>query len=245
MAAELCIRSGRIALKDGDRAFRLEIDDFALGAGQAVALTGTSGAGKTLLLELLGLLRAPGAGTVYLHRDGQGGETDLAALWAQGPRNPDLARLRGVLFGFVPQTGGLLPFLTVAENIALPQRVNHRPDAARCRALMARLGIADIAALRPGALSIGQRQRAAIARALAHRPAFVIADEPTAALDPETADAVLALLLETARAEGAGLILSSHDIPRMERFGIARRALVPGRHGASEAVSRLQTVVPC
>ena len=110
---------------------------------------------------------------------------------------------------------------------------------------MARLGIADIAALRPGALSIGQRQRAAIARALAHRPAFVIADEPTAALDPETADAVLALLLETARAEGAGLILSSHDIPRMERFGIARRALVPGRHGAGEAVSRLQTVVPC
>ena len=79
MAAELCIRSGRIALKDGDRAFRLEIDDLALGAGQAVALTGTSGAGKTLLLELLGLLRAPGAGTVYLHRDGQGGETDLAA----------------------------------------------------------------------------------------------------------------------------------------------------------------------
>lgn len=245
MTAQLCIRSGRIALKDRDRAFRLEIDELSIGAGQAVALTGASGSGKTLLLELLGLLRAPGPGTVYLRRDGQGGEADLAALWAHGPRSPGLARARGAVFGFVPQTGGLLPFLTVAENIALPQQVNERPDEARCKVLMERLGISDVAALHPGALSIGQRQRAAIARALAHRPPFVIADEPTAALDPESADTVLALLLETARAEGAGLILSSHDIPRMERFGIARRALVSGAGGKGEVVSRLQAVVPC
>lgn len=218
--AGLRLTSGRIDLRDGDRAFRLQVDDFRLEPGEAVALTGASGSGKTLLLELLGLLRAPGQGTAY-----RLGDTDLAALWAEGSRSVALARGRGTSFGFVPQTGGLMPFLTVAENIALTQTICERAEPERVRALINRLGLSDVAALRPGALSIGQRQRTAIARSLSHRPPFVIADEPTAALDPESADTVLELLLEVARAEGAGVILSSHDIPRMERFGIARWAL--------------------
>lgn len=209
-----------VTLSDGDRRFALTVDRLDLAPGAAVALTGPSGAGKTLLLELLGLLRAPARGAYHA------GGIDLAALWGQGARGAALAAARGRVFGFVPQSGGLLPFLTVAENVALPQRVTGRPDAARVTALIDRLGIGPVRGLRPGALSIGQRQRTAIARALSHRPAFVIADEPTAALDPEAADTALSLLLEAARDDGAGLILSSHDLPRMDRFGIPQARLV-------------------
>jgi putative ABC transport system ATP-binding protein len=224
MTEGLHIRDGLVSLGDAGRVFRLEVRHLDLEPGQAVALTGASGSGKTLVLELLGLLRAPGPGTRFDWHDGKGTH-DLAALWAKGPRSGALARRRGALFGFVPQTGGLMPFLNVAENIALPQRVNGRMDAPWVSDLIARLGLGDVAELLPGALSIGQRQRCAIARALAHRPPFVIADEPTAALDPNAADTVLALLLEVAADQGTGVILSSHDVARIGRFGIKRLAL--------------------
>lgn len=236
--AGLRLTNGRIDLRDGDRAFRLEVDALALEPGETIALTGASGSGKTLLLELLGLLRAPGHGTAY-----HSGDTDLAALWAQGARSAALAQGRGRVFGFIPQTGGLMPFLTVTENVALPQAIANRRDPARVTTLIDRLGLADVATLRPGALSIGQRQRTAIARALAHRPPFVIADEPTAALDPDSADRVLELLLEAARQDGTGVILSSHDISRMQRFDIPRRALTVTTEG-NAAISRLEAK-PC
>ena len=234
MGEGLRIRNGHIALNDGDRSFRLQIDRLDLAPGQAVALTGASGAGKTLVLEMLGLLRAPGPGTQYDWH-----QTDLAGLWAQGPRGVDLARTRGRLFGFVPQTGGLMPFLNVSENIALPQRINDCEDTHWRDDLIDRLGLRDVADMAPGALSIGQRQRTAIARSLAHRPPFVIADEPTAALDPDSADGVLNLLLEMAAGQGCGVILSSHDVARIDRFGIARMALRVQTGDDGQVISRL------
>lgn len=218
----LSIENANVALRDGRRLFRLRIDRLDLETGAAVALTGASGSGKTLLLELLGLLRAPGAGTAYRWSDPAGDSQDLVRLWRSGARSTGLARMRGRLFGFVPQTGGLVPFLTVAENISLPQRLLGQLDGVWTQAMMTRLELDDIAGLFPAALSIGQRQRVAVARALAHRPPFVIADEPTAALDPVRADAVLTLLLETAREQGAGVVLSSHDPDRMMRLGVPR-----------------------
>lgn len=238
MARGLTLTDGRIELRDGDRAFRLQVDQLVLEPGQAVALTGASGSGKTLLLELLGLLRAPGAGTVFSCAG-----RDLAGLWSRGARNADLARMRGQLFGFVPQTGALMPFLSVTDNIALPQRVTGRVDAAWCTSLIDRLGIDDVASLMPGALSIGQRQRVAIARALAHRPPFVIADEPTAALDSDSADVVLELFLSAAADQDCGVILSSHDTGRVARFDIARlRLTTEARNGV--VTSRLEQQ-PC
>lgn len=216
----LTLRHGRIELHDGDHAFRLVADSFALQPGQTVALTGASGSGKTLFLELLGLLRSPEGGTEYTCS----GE-NLIDLWKDGPRSAALARRRGGLFGFVPQTGALMPFLTVAENIALTQNVTKRQDASWCTHLMDRLGLTSFASMMPGSLSIGQRQRVSIARALAHRPAFIIADEPTAALDSESADVVLELLLSVAADQNCGVILSSHDLDRLSRHDISRMSL--------------------
>jgi putative ABC transport system ATP-binding protein len=220
----LTVRNGAIEVADIDRVFRVEIDALDLPPGGVIALSGASGSGKTLILEVLGLLRPPAKETLYAAAG-----NDLAALWSRGADGDELPLMRATLFGFVPQTGGLLPFLDVSDNIALPQRICDRPDAVWRAELMERLGLADLRTLLPDALSIGQRQRVAIARSLAHRPAFVIADEPTAALDAQSADQVLALLLEVARDTGAGLLLSSHDTDRIARFGIEMRRLEPAK----------------
>lgn len=232
MAAGLDLERLEARLSDGDRRFALRVQGLRLASGAVWALTGNSGTGKTLFLEMLGLLRAPEPGSRLIWQEA-GQAQDLAALWQGGARHPGLARWRAKVFGFVPQSGGLVPFLTALENVALTQRITGRLDPGRIQALMARLGLAGVAGLRPAALSIGQRQRVAIARALAHRPAFILADEPTSALDPDTADAVMGLLLEEASEAGAGVILSSHDHARLQRAGLQRlqftaRALADG-----------------
>jgi putative ABC transport system ATP-binding protein len=233
-----------VLLRDQDRVFELEIENIDLSAGQAAVLTGASGSGKTLALELLGLLRPPLSTSVYSITHPGGNSKDLAGLWTHGARSEALASARGHLFGFVPQTGGLMPFLSVAENIALPQKLTGRIDPDWCDALIGRLGLVDVAHMAPGALSIGQRQRTAIARSLSHRPAFVIADEPTAALDPESAAAVLDLFLEQARTQNCGIILASHDRENRKRRDFTRWHLT-ARAGEGEHIKSTLEVVSC
>lgn len=220
-------------LADGDRSFRLSVTDLDLPAGAVLAVTGASGSGKTLFLELLGLLRA-GDGDIAYHLHAANGQaTDLGALWASGNRSSRLSAARGSLFGFVPQSGALIPFLSVVQNVALTQQIAGRPDIGRVHDLLDRLGLSAVKSNRPDSLSMGQRQRVAIARALAHNPSFLIADEPTAALDRDAAETVMTLLLETASADGVGVILSSHDTDHLHRLGLSRfhfssRAIAPG-----------------
>ncbi len=228
-----------VALSSGDARFRLIVDDLALAPGAMVALTGESGAGKTLLLEVLGLMRAPKPGGRYTHTAPDGRESDLATLWRAGPNGRALTQARGTIFGFVPQTGGLLNFLSVRENVALPQKLFGHIDAGWVETLLDRMGLSAQADLLPSKLSVGQRQRAAIARALAHRPAFVIADEPTAALDPERSEDVLALFLNMAAENRCGVLLSSHEVDRITRLGLPRLNLSVRREGET-TVSRLQ-----
>jgi putative ABC transport system ATP-binding protein len=215
----------------GPGAFVLEVEHFCLRAGEAVAVAGPSGSGKSTLLDLAALAVAPDhAGVLSV-----AGE-DAAALWRSGDAEA-LARLRARGIGYVLQTGALLPFITVRANIALPQRLSGRGDLAHVEALADTLGIADVLDRKPAALSVGQRQRAAIARALSHRPALVLADEPTASVHPEMADTVLALLIGQTEAHGAALLLATHDPERALRFGLPVVPVTPV-HGESRSILR-------
>lgn len=202
---------------DGQR-YRLEIPALQLRAGRRIALIGASGSGKSTLLDLLALVLSPDPGGVQRWNDG-GQCLDLAALWQQG-RHDELAALRARAFGYVLQTGGLLGFLSVRGNIQLPRELLGLPVAGVVEQLAEQLGIADLLDRLPGRLSVGQRQRVSIARALAHRPAIVLADEPTASLDPLNAERVMQLLVEQAAARDLCLVISTHDRALAERYGL-------------------------
>jgi putative ABC transport system ATP-binding protein len=168
-------------------------------AGEFVALLGDSGVGKSTLLNCIAGLDEASSGSVRL--DGQ----DVGALGAD-----DRARLRRQHLGFVFQAFHVLPHLDVAQNVALPLRLLGRRDDARVHQLLEAVGLAGLGARMPAQLSGGQLQRVAIARALVHRPALILADEPTGNLDPATASRVLDVLLAQARVDGAACLLVTH-----------------------------------
>lgn len=221
----LSIENLGVELADGDRRFRLRVDQLEIRRGETIGISGPSGTGKTLLLELLGLLRKPDNGGCYNLVSRDGAPTDLCRIWSDSAVAPARARLRGSLFGFVPQSGGLVPFLTLRDNVRLTQEISGRLDPGWIDTLCDRLGLVDVQNMLPGKLSIGQRQRASVARALAHRPEVLIADEPTAALDPANAAETMRLLFEVAAIEGNAMLLSTHDLDLLERFPTRRLSL--------------------
>lgn len=206
----------------GGAAFTLEVEALRLDPGALVAVTGASGTGKSTLLDVAALARRPDA-VGRLEVAG----IDAAALWARGASDA-LAGLRARHFGYVLQTGGLVPFLTIGANAELAQDLAGRRDQTHLAALAERLGIGALLNRMPASLSVGQRQRAAILRALAHRPALVLADEPTASVHPDMAAAILALLAEQAREAGAAVLLATHDAPAAHAAGFLEMALQPG-----------------
>lgn len=175
--------------------------DFQASQGAVVRLLGPSGSGKSTLLALLAGLLTVQHGAVVVAG---------IALGGMGPRQLDAWRARHL--GFVPQRLHLAEGLSVAQNLALPDVAAGRPvDRTRIAQLVDRLGLQALQARRPGALSLGQAQRVAVARAVLHRPQVILADEPTAHLDDATAQATLALLAEAAAGEGATLVVATHD----------------------------------
>jgi putative ABC transport system ATP-binding protein len=174
-----------------------------LAAGQYVAIVGESGAGKSTLLNLIAGLDRPDGGRIEIGGD------DIGALDEAGR-----TRLRRQRVGFVFQAFHILPHLTVAQNVELPlvlQGVATDERRARAQALLAEVGLGDRGSSAPRELSGGELQRVAVARAIVHRPALLLADEPTGNLDPETADGVLTLLATTIRRSGACGILVTHS----------------------------------
>jgi putative ABC transport system ATP-binding protein len=212
----LDIRNLHVTRRAGAYAFRLEVPALALAQGAALALLGKSGSGKSTMLDLLALALPPdGAERFGFAPDGTAA-IDLSAPWRGSTAIQDRTRAHHI--GYVLQTGGLLPFLSVRRNIALPAEIAGRPAPDRVELLARRLGVAHHLDRMPHALSVGERQRVAIARALVHQPPLVLADEPTSALDPSLAVEVMDLLLAETRAEGAALIVATHDHDAAERL---------------------------
>ena len=190
--------------------FRLVVPRIQIHAEENIALIGHSGCGKSTLLDMLALILRPDSSDEMRLHPVQSDSHDIAALWRRD-RFSRLSQLRKQHIGYVLQSGGLLPYLTVRENIELPRRLLKLPDDDSINSISKVLGISRQLDKLPGLLSAGERQRAAFARALSHRPSILIADEPTAALDPITAHKIMAVVMEVIRGLKITLITASHD----------------------------------
>ena len=190
--------------------FRLVVPDIKISAKENIALIGHSGCGKSTLLDILALISKPDdLDQMSLHPvDGE--SHDIAKLW-ESDKQSKLSQIRKQHIGYVLQSGGLLPYLTVRENIELPRKLLNLPDDDSIGSISKVLGIDRQLDKLPGLLSAGERQRASFARALSHRPSILIADEPTAALDPITAQKIMAVVMEVIRGLNITLITASHD----------------------------------
>ncbi|OYQ15752.1 ABC transporter ATP-binding protein [Pseudomonas mandelii] len=211
----LLVRRGEGALAHHVRLPRLQI-----GAGEILAITGESGSGKSTLLEAIGLLLAP----VELERFRLGAtqDQDIAQLLATDDQ-PALAAVRSRHLGFILQSGGLLPFLNVRDNISLPRRLLGMPvKSAHIDHAVEVLRLQGLLDKQPQALSIGERQRVACVRAIAHEPLLLLADEPTAALDPHSARRLFELLLSLVSSMGLSALVVSHDWALLKDFGLPR-----------------------
>ena len=177
--------------------------DLAVRQGEIVALLGPSGSGKSTLLQAVGLLEGGFEGSIRI----QGEE---AAQLSESERT----RVRRDLLGFVYQFHHLLPDFTALENVVLPQLVRGATRAEareRAESLLGTLGLAERLTHHPSKLSGGEQQRVAVGRALANRPALVLADEPTGNLDEATADVVFAEFLRLVRDEGSAALVATHN----------------------------------
>lgn len=178
----------------------LKATDFSIEAGEFVAIIGPSGSGKSTFLTIAGGLQTPSSGQLII--DG----TDYTHL-----SEKERSRLRFKSVGFILQASNLIPFLTVQQQLELVDHLTGSKEKAKANQLFDDLGITGLKHQLPQELSGGERQRAAIARALYHDPALILADEPTASLDTEKAYEVVKLLAKESKEKNKAIIMVTHD----------------------------------
>jgi ABC-type lipoprotein export system ATPase subunit len=179
----------------------LNVPHFAVAAGEQMVLVGRSGSGKTTLLHIIAGITRPDRGRVVL--DG----IDICTLSAGG-----VDRYRAAKLGYVFQTFNLLPGFSALENVMLGMTfARGKKDAARAARLLERVGLSHRKGHYPGKLSVGEQQRVAVARALANRPRLLLADEPTANIDPANQQMIIDLIRETCREEQIALVIVTHS----------------------------------
>lgn len=220
--------------QDGGHSYILHIPYLDIHPGERVLITGPSGCGKSTFLDMLGMVLRPDKGDTFLfypEAGKQGSACDVVHAWNKG-QGEHLASWRRHV-GYVLQTGGLLPFIRVQENIEMPRNLLGLAPDGLVSSLAERLGIEHLLGKYPAQLSVGERQRVSIARALSARPALILADEPTAALDPENAHNVLELFMEIVEQLGVTLILVTHA-PEQIPQGFRRLTITPARVNRAE-----------
>jgi putative ABC transport system ATP-binding protein len=217
-------------IESGARAYVLKIPCLEVRAGDKIVITGPSGSGKSTVLDMLGLILTPDPGGVFRLAPQADKTYDIPELW----RRRDFAKLAHLRaqMGYVLQTGGLLPFLSARQNLNL--HPGPGPDLP-LEPLARQLGIFDALPKMPGHLSVGERQRIAIARAIVSRPLLVLADEPTAALDPRHAAIVMDIFAGMVDEYRLTLIMATHD-PTLAPFGARQFAIEQSGGGLSQAV---------
>jgi putative ABC transport system ATP-binding protein len=185
----------------------VDVDTFDIADAEQVALVGTSGSGKTTLLHLIAGIHSPDSGSIVFRR-ADGSAIDVATL-DEAQRD----QFRGANVGYIFQTHHLLTGFTALENVLLGMSFTGRSaDRGWAEHLLAEVGLKERLHYRPAKLSVGQQQRVAVARALANRPRLVLADEPTGALDPGSAQTTLDLIRKLATEASAALLLVTHDL---------------------------------
>jgi putative ABC transport system ATP-binding protein len=193
---------------DGNRLTVLDIASFELAAGEQVLLMGQSGSGKTTLLHVIAGISRPDSGSVAI------AGTDITQLSeAAGDR------FRAQHLGYIFQTFNLLAGFSAVENVLLGMSfAGRRPDVARAKELLSRVGLGHRLTHKPAALSVGEQQRVAVARALINRPKLLLADEPTANVDARNQQQIVELIRQTCREENISLLMVSHWQQLAEQF---------------------------
>lgn len=200
------------------QAYEVSLSSLKLEAGDVAAIVGPSGCGKSTLLESIGLLLEPQTVKYFQLVDFDIARDMTCSLRERESR---WSRIRQHCLGFVPQSGGLLPFLNVKDNIELPRKlVGSIGSDFLLQEVIERLQLSALMRHSPAQLSIGERQRVSFVRAIAHRPKLLLADEPTAALDPVLAKELFALIVEIASAFKVAALIVTHEWSLVEAVGI-------------------------
>jgi putative ABC transport system ATP-binding protein len=205
--------SKAFSLPDGRRLPVLDIPSFAINASEQMVLIGESGGGKTTLLHCISGIMAPDSGSIII--DG----IEITKL-----SEPGRDRVRAAKLGYVFQTFNLLSGFTALENVRLGMTfASGKHDLNRAVDLLEKVGLKDRMHHRPSALSVGQQQRVAVARALANRPRLLLADEPTANIDPGNQQLIIDLIRQCCRDEGIAMLMVTHSMSVAQQFDRVER----------------------
>ena len=180
--------------------------DIEIKKGEFVAIMGPSGSGKSTLLNIIGCLDSPSSG-LYILEDKN----------VSGLSQRELAIIRNTHIGFIFQNFNLIPSLSVLDNVLLPSFYLGKEDYKRAKELLSSMGLSERLSFKPNELSGGQKQRVAIARALMNNPSFLLADEPTGALDSKTGKEIMELIVDLNKKEGKTILMVTHDPTIAER----------------------------
>lgn len=214
----LSIENLQITRDKSETGFQINLPRLHLQDGEIIALRGASGCGKSTILEILGLILKPAQLSSY-QLGFESNIIDIAPLLLKQAK--ELAAIRAKYFGFMLQSGGLLPFLNIRQNIGISCELLNKPlNKDWLKQMAERLKISHLMEQYPKHLSIGERQRVSFLRSIAHQPMVLLADEPTAALDPQNSEILFETIIQLVKENHLSAIIVTHDWEGLKEYNI-------------------------